>query len=73
MKKICVSAVLMVCAILVSIPIRAYATFKTLTNGQILTVKWKSFPVTWHLNPSQEPHVTGSRTQTKITVQSRTH
>ncbi len=70
MKKICVSAVLMVCAILVSIPIRAYDTFKTLTNGQILTVKWKSFPVTWQLNPSQGSNVTGSRTQAEIIVQS---
>src|SRR5262249_40708524 len=69
MKKICVGAILAVCAFSLTMPLRAYVIgFSRSNNGDIVRHRWKSsaFPLTWRMNPVQSARVTGSRPQADV-------
>lgn len=52
-------------------PVLAYVTGKTLSaSGEIVALKWKSFPVTWRMNPTRGSNVTGAREQADVFRQS---
>ena len=70
MKKFYFLAILLA-VVSLSIPVRAYVTTKSRSPaGAIIEHKWKTFPLTWRMNPTQGSNVTGSRTQAEVFNQS---
>ena len=67
MKKLSAFILLLGLAFVVSVPLRAYVTGKSISaDGNIVEHKWRNFPITWQMNPTQGSNVTGARPQQEV-------
>ena len=67
MKKVYIAILLVVITIAVTLPIYSYTiAISRSAAGAIVQHKWKGFPLTWRMNPTQGTNVTGSRSQNDV-------
>jgi len=67
MRKVYVPALLIIVTIAAATPLGAYVlTLARSSSGEILRYKWKSFPITWRMNPINGANLSGTRTPADV-------